>query len=118
MLQPPNEMRNVLIQVLKNPILYATKIKRAKRLEDESHNCAKCCAAITFTDEDLQLRSKPHKQPLIVTRYIREQNIIHILIDGGSTVNIMPKATMKPLKNATKVLTWSHLMIQDFNQGG
>ena len=55
MLQLPNEMRNALIQVRKNPTLYATKIKGAKRLENESHNCAKCCAAITFTDEDLQL---------------------------------------------------------------
>ena len=39
-LQLPNEMQNALIQVLKNPTLYATKIKRKKRLEDESHNCA------------------------------------------------------------------------------
>ena len=60
MLQLPNEMRNALIQVLKDPTLYATKIKGAKRLEDESHNCAKCCTAIAFTDEDLQLGSKPH----------------------------------------------------------
>ena len=118
MLQLPNGMRNVLIQVLKNPILHATKIKRAKILENESHNCAKCCAAITFIDEDLQLRSKPHNQPLIVTWYIREQNITHILIDGGFTVNIMPKAIMKQLRNATKELTWSRLMIQGFNQGG
>ena len=53
MLQLPNEMRNALIQVLKNPTLYATKINGAKKLEDESHNWAKCCATITFTDEDL-----------------------------------------------------------------
>ena len=53
MLQLPNEMQNALIQVLKNPTLYAIKIKGAKKLGDESHNCDKCCAAITFTDEDL-----------------------------------------------------------------
>ena len=70
MLQLPNEMQNALIQVLKNPKLYATKIKGAKGLEDESHNCAKCCATITFTVEDLQLRSKPHNRPLFITRYI------------------------------------------------
>ena len=72
MIQLPKEMRNVLIQVLKNPILYATKIKGAKRLEDESHNCAKCFAAITFTNEDLELGSKPHNQPLFLIGYIRE----------------------------------------------
>ena len=95
MLQLPNEIQNVLIQVLKDPTLYATKIKGAKRLEDESHNCAKCCAAIIFTNEDLQLGSKPHNRPLFVTRYIREQNITRILIDEGFGINIMPKATMK-----------------------
>ncbi|RVW52984.1 hypothetical protein CK203_072696 [Vitis vinifera] len=118
MLQLPNEMLIALIQVLKNPTLYATKIKGAKRVEDESHNCAKCCAAITFTNEDLQLGSKLHNRPLFVTGYIREQNITRILIDGGSVVNIMPKATMKRLGIATKELTWSCLMIQGFNQGG
>ena len=59
---------------------------------------------MTFTDEDLQLRSKPHNQPLFVTWYIREQNITPILIVGGSAVNIMPKAMMKLLEIAMKEL--------------
>ena len=116
MLQLPNEMRNTLIQVLRNPTLSTTKIKGAKR-EDESHNCAKCCIAIAFTDEDFQLGSKPHNRPLFVTGYIREQNITRILIDEGSAINIMPKTTMRRLGIATKELTRSRLMIQGFNQG-
>ena len=111
MLQLPNEMRNALIQVLKNPTLYATKINEAKRLENESHNYAKCCVAITFIDNDLQLGSKPYNRPLFVIGYIREQNITRSLIDEGSAVNIMPKETMKRLKIATKELTQSCLMI-------
>ena len=107
-----------MIQVLKNPTLYATKIKRTKRLGDESHSCAKCCATITFIDEDLQLGLKPYNQPMFVTGYIWEQNITRILIGGGSTVNIMPKATMKRLRIAMKELTRSRLMIQVLNQGG
>ena len=71
MLQLPNEMRNTLIQVLKNPTLFTTKIKGAK-CEDESHNCAKCYTTIAFIDEDLQLGSKPHNWPLFVTGYIQE----------------------------------------------
>ena len=74
MLQLPNEMQNMLIQVLKNPTLFTTKINGAKR-EDESHNCAKYCTTIAFIDEDLQLGSKPHNRPLFVIGYIREQNI-------------------------------------------
>ena len=118
MLQLPNEMRSALIQVLKNPTLHATKIKETKRLEDESYNCVKCCATITFTKKDLQLGSKPHNRPLFVTEYMRRQNITCILIDGGYEVNIMPKATMKQHRTTTKELTQSHLMIQGFNQRG
>ena len=87
-------------------------------LEDESHNCAKCCATITFIDEDFQLGLKPYNRPMFVTGYIWEQNITRILIGGGSTVNIMPKATMKRLGIATKELTRSRLMVQGFNQRG
>ena len=54
---------------------------------------------------------------MFATRYIREQNITRILIDEGFVVNIMPKATMKRLRIATKELTQSRLMIQGFNQG-
>ena len=106
-----------MIQVLKNPTLYATKIKRTKRLGDESHSCAKCCATITFIDEDLQLGSKPYNQPLFVIEYIWKENITRILIDRGSIINIMPKAKMKRLGIAMKELTQSRLMIQGFNQG-
>ena len=39
-------------EVLKNPSHYATKIKRAKRFEDKGHDCATCCANITYTSGD------------------------------------------------------------------
>ena len=107
-----------MIQALNNPTLCVTKIKRVKRLENESHNCPKYCATITFTNKDLQLGLKLHNQPPFVTRYIREQNITCILIDGGFVVNIMPKTTMKRLGIDMKELTWSSLMIQGFNQRG
>ena len=55
---------------------------------------------------------------MFITGYIREQNITHILIDGGSAINIMPKTTMKRLGIAMKELTRSRLMIQGFNKGG
>lgn len=45
-----------------------------------------------------------------------EQKVTCILIDGKSTINIIPKATMKRPKIAIKELTQSHQMIQDFNQ--
>ena len=59
-------MQSALIQVLKNPTLYDTKINGV----NESHNCVTCCVAITFADEDLQLGSKPYNQPLFLTGYM------------------------------------------------
>ena len=49
MLQLLEETQITLIQVLKNSSLYATKIKGAKRFEDKGHDCATCCANITYT---------------------------------------------------------------------
>ena len=43
------------------------------------------------------LGSKIHNRPLFVTGYIREQQVNHILIDGGSTVNILPLKILKEL---------------------
>ena len=52
MLQLLEETQITLIQVLKNSSLHATKIKRAKRFEDKGHDCATCCANITYTSSD------------------------------------------------------------------
>ena len=43
------------------------------------------------------LGSKIHNRPLFMTGYIREQQVNHILIDGGSTVNILPLKILKEL---------------------
>ncbi|CAA0811839.1 Unknown protein, partial [Striga hermonthica] len=75
-------------------------------------------AAVTFTDEDLMLGSKPHNRPLFVTGYTREKKVNRILIDGGSTVNILSLRTLKELEVPTDELSNSRLMIQGFNQGG
>ena len=56
-----------------------------------------CKTTITFFDDDLVLGSKQHNRPLFVTGYIREQKVKRILVDGGSTVNIMHKSTMNDL---------------------
>ena len=77
-----------------------------------------CSPNLTFTDEDLLLGSKPHNRPLYVSDYAREQKIDRILIDGGSTVNILPKMAMRRLGLTMEELSHSRLVIQGFNQGG
>ena len=39
-------------EIHRNPSLYATKIKGAKRFEDKGNDCATCCANITYTNVD------------------------------------------------------------------
>ncbi|KAL0337745.1 UNVERIFIED_CONTAM: hypothetical protein Scaly_2049600 [Sesamum calycinum] len=70
------------------------------------------CATLSFTDEDLLLRSKLHKQPLFFLGFIQKQRINCILIDNGSAVNIMPMSTMKKLGITSKDLSHSRLTIQ------
>ena len=39
-------------EIHRNPSFYATKIKGAKRFEDKGHDCATCCANITYSSND------------------------------------------------------------------
>ncbi|KAK4395660.1 hypothetical protein Sango_1720300 [Sesamum angolense] len=86
--------------------------------KEDSSDADDCMSVITFTDEDLLLGSKPHNHPLFVARYVREQKVNIILIDGGSAVNILPLRILKELEIPVDELSNSHLMIQGFNQGG
>jgi len=93
----PKEIRQQIVAALQHLKLYVDKVKSAGQpTKDVAHYVA-CNTAITFTDDDLLLGSKPHNCPLFVTGYIREQKIRWILVDGGSAVNIMPKSTMNDL---------------------
>ncbi|XP_022893147.1 uncharacterized protein LOC111407730 [Olea europaea var. sylvestris] len=77
-----------------------------------------CMAAITFDDGYLQLGSRPHNRPLYVSGYIRKCKINSMMIDCGSTVNIMLVKTMKKIGINVGNLSRSKIMIQGFNQKG
>ncbi|KAL0435059.1 UNVERIFIED_CONTAM: hypothetical protein Sradi_0213800 [Sesamum radiatum] len=66
-----------------------------------------CMSTITFTDEDLLLRSKPHNRPLFVAGYVREQKVNRILIDGGCQ-DFLHHASWSSLlhENAVVPSTW------------
>ncbi|KAA0048157.1 uncharacterized protein E6C27_scaffold63G00570 [Cucumis melo var. makuwa] len=49
--------------------------------------------------------------------YVQEQKLNQILIDNGSTVNILPKSTMNQLGISVEELSNSKLVIQGVNQG-
>ncbi|XP_074308174.1 uncharacterized protein LOC141643048 [Silene latifolia] len=111
-------MRQQLSLAILQPEVYADKIKAAGEPADQSKKCVTYNVALAFSDEDLLLGSKLHNRPLFVSGYIREKKVGCILVDGGSAVNIMPKATMEELGISVSELAKSRLMIQGFNLGG
>ena len=84
----------------------------------QTQECCTCSPNLFFTDEDLLLGSKPHNRPLYVSGYAHEQKINCILINGDSAVKILLKMTMRRLGLTMEELSYSHLVIQGFNQGG
>ena len=52
---------------------------------------------ISFADKDLLLGFTSHNWPVFMVGYIREQRVNRILIDDGSSVNILLLNTMKEL---------------------
>ncbi|KAK4390428.1 hypothetical protein Sango_2106100 [Sesamum angolense] len=65
-----------------------------------------------FTDEDLLLGSRLHSRPLF------EQKVNRILVDGESTLNILPLRILKELGIPINELSNTRLIIQGINQGG
>ncbi|KAL0284235.1 UNVERIFIED_CONTAM: hypothetical protein Sangu_2837000 [Sesamum angustifolium] len=84
----------------------------------DSSNAIEYMSTIIFTDEALLLGSKPHNRPLFVAGYALQQKVKRILINGGSTINILPLRTLKELGIPMDELSNSRPMIQGFNQGG
>ncbi|KAL0310368.1 UNVERIFIED_CONTAM: hypothetical protein Scaly_2936700 [Sesamum calycinum] len=79
--------------------------------KEDSSDADDCMSTITFTDKDLLLGSKPHNRSLFVAGYIREQKVNRILIDGGSTINILPLQILKELGILMDELSNNRLMI-------
>ena len=104
----------MLTQALEKPERYTPSTNMLQQTQEYYA----CSPDLTFTNEDLLLGSKPHNRPFYVSGYACEQKINRILIDGGSTVNILPKMTMRRLGLIMEELSHSHLVIQGFNQGG
>ena len=69
MLQLSEETQIALIQIHRNPSLYATKIKGAKQFKDKCHNCATCCGTITFTSDDEESMTSNFTTIVLKPRY-------------------------------------------------
>ena len=87
----------VCCYLLHRPELYANEVKDVGNSSKGLMQYVAYNTSITFTDDGVVLCSKPHNRPLFVISYIKQQIVKHILVDGGSTINIISKCTMNNL---------------------
>ena len=67
-----DEIHRHMVIALQNPEIYTDKVKGVEEMSEGAIQCASCNTAVTFTDDNILLWSKPHNRPLFVTRYIRK----------------------------------------------
>ncbi|KAH7861560.1 hypothetical protein Vadar_027729 [Vaccinium darrowii] len=75
--QLPQSSRLALVQVLANPVEYKAIINEVGGTKEDSTTCASCCAALTFTDEDLQTEPALRHQPRLNFKALYQIDIIH-----------------------------------------
>ena len=77
---------------------------------------AESSAGLFFTDEDLLLDTTEHNRVLYVTGSSQGINIRRILVDPGSSVNIITLQTLRMLELDVVHLSTERIIIQGFNQ--
>ena len=70
---------------------------------------------ITFTEEDARHVHFPHNDPLVVEAQIANKKVSRILVDNGSSVNILFKAAFHAIGLTERDLTPCPVQLQGFN---
>lgn len=73
---------------------------------------------VVFSEEDLMLGSSEHNHPLYVTTESDDTFINRILIDPGSSMNLMSLQVLKRLSLDVQYLGREKLMVHRFNENG
>jgi len=107
-----------MVIALQHLEIYAERVKAVVEMLKTPVQCASYNMAVTFTDDELLLGSKPHNRPLFVAGYIKEQKVETILVDGGPAVHIMLKSVMHDLGITIEELSKCQTMIQMFKLEG
>jgi hypothetical protein len=104
------DLREVLIQALQNLEKYKSYFIEQNMQE------TLVAAYINFTDDDLLIRTVDHNRPLYIIGNYGGQKIGRILVDAGSSINIMPLKTLKTITLDVKNLSDEKVIIHGFNQ--
>ena len=116
--QMSKELRRALIQALMdsdNCKDQVDPIEVDEVLSSPLNRCAACMTGITFFDEDLQLGFANHNRPLYVTGMIGDKRINRLLLDCGSTVNLLPLRVLRAIGITRNQFSPTLLTIQGFN---
>ncbi|XP_070022387.1 uncharacterized protein [Nicotiana sylvestris] len=89
-----------------------------KLIESIPQEANACDEKVTSINDDLLLGDTLHNRLLYLVGYMRDERINRILVDGGSSVNILPIRIVKELGIPMSELSESRVMIQGFNQRG
>ncbi|KAJ1696334.1 hypothetical protein LUZ63_004846 [Rhynchospora breviuscula] len=107
------DLRDLLIHALQNPekfqAYFAEKSMQEALYIDQT-------AAITFDDNDLLVGTSEHNRPLYITGITSGSKVNRILVDPGSSINILPLKTLRQLSLNVKHLSKEKISILGFNQ--
>ena len=106
-------------QVL-DDLLRKIKVKPGTTPEDMAQivNQAMTNAPITFSDEDLPKPHTFHNNALYIVVRTRGMTVPHVLVDGGSSLNICPEMTAKALGIKEEEYTPDPITIYGFDNHG
>jgi hypothetical protein len=108
------ELRDNLIYALQHPEQFQCHF--ASCLEEEALYIERRSKNITFTEDDLLIGTPDHNRPLYVTGECEGKKLSRILVDAGSSINIMSLKTLHGLALSVKSLAPETITIHEFNQ--
>lgn len=104
------EMRQSLIQILLEPETFKVAQEKLQQPLPESE-----VISISFSEE---LKTTDHNRPLYVTATIYGNLLNRILVDPGSSVNVVTTRTLDILSLSSKKLCSDRFMLHGFNEKG
>jgi hypothetical protein len=105
------DLHKAFITALSFPEDYRVEVSQAEIKPNRSDD-------MIFNDEDLLLGDKKHNRPLFMFGDIDDLPINRIMVDGGSTINLLPLRTLKKIGYSQRDLSRSNVVIHSFNQAG
>lgn len=110
------KLRASMIYALTHPDEFATNDEIARASWQTVTREGLCMSTVTFEDTDRYSDDPNHNRPLFIIGSIDNQPMSSVMIDGSSTINILPTKTLNYLRVDPSQLWLSTLVIQGFNQ--